>query len=62
MLLPVAVNALSIRNVLVLGVSEQTVENMESADQKSLSKHLHQRQLMEKMKGYFLCNQLRFLL
>lgn len=60
---PVAVNALSIRNVLLLGVSEQTVENTESADQKSLFKHLQQRELLEKMKGFFfLCNQLCFLL
>lgn len=36
-LFPVAVNALGIRNVLFLGVSEQTVESIESASQKPLN-------------------------
>lgn len=47
-LLPVAVNALSVRNVLVLGVSEQTAEKVQSANHTSSFKHLHQRELMEK--------------
>lgn len=47
-LLPVAVNALSVRNVLVLGVSEQTAEKIPSANHASSFKHLHQRELMEK--------------